>query len=543
MKWASKSVFATYSYSIDLERLISPFYHLVLDLIKVKTNGRDFHEWCGEVFNIKEVTELDQLGNNDTEESFLIDLARYLEDYLYSKSNQLGNTVFLLFRDKGIVIAPAKQKLNPTLIDWIEKSGVINKFFSLISDEGINQSKNSLSKLMNDQYFGTSVKANETGLLKGTIIQKNYVDQYIERPIDSQSIWMCENWRNKFEIREDTEFSEISFPDVDGLCLAFGDKMLPLENVDQFIKEEACQDYFWLMLNDVFALRKKRASIYRDKCTEFIEALKNSNFAQLLKGLQYNLYLTKDAQEIPDNYKVFFEEVYNIEEFKDNTEQILFTGCHLQEQIESRQTMLGLYKTEKDDTEYNLHAWINVESSNKQKLTSGGGVTDTSIKTVYALKPYLSYYFCSDYFEDLFNSLLIECGGKSLPNFELFTSDNPNNCLLEIDNLVRKPNGTLIYIENKTTLNRYNIEETIDEIVCFQRIMNESYPHVKVEYMMISPYYNETVEQGFRYFINAEGCSLNDFYIPIAQFNDVQLHCIVEPEYNKLKTIVQELVR
>ncbi len=87
--------------------------------------------------------------------------------------------------------------------------------------------------------------------------------------------------------------------------------------------------------------------------------------------------------------------------------------------------MFGLYKTVKDNTEFNLRAWINVETDNSQRLTTSNGEEKVEIKTVYALKPYYSYYFCKDYFEDMFEDMLTESGITSLSNFELYKMRRP----------------------------------------------------------------------------------------------------------------------
>lgn len=546
MNWISKSDLAIYSFSIDTEQLLSPVYHLVLELIKEDYHNRPFYEWGDKVFNVKEVTGRNNLDKdkNDTEDSFLFEIARYIDNYLYSQSSLLDNTsIKMFYRDKGILLAPAKQNISSVLINWIKNSGIINQFFCLIKHEGIKKTENTLVKLMNEQYYGSSVEANETGSLKSTFIMKSFVLGFSEEPIDSQSLWICQSWKNHVGVNENTEYCEVTFPDIEDFCFAFGEYLLPLGNIDQFVKKDNWQEYYWLMLNKVYGVRKKRASIYRSECTDFISALKCSDFAQLLVYLQYNLYLPKDAHEIPEKYKGFFEEVYNIDEFEEKTAQLLFTGCHMKEQIDNKQTMLGIYRTQRADTKYNLHAWINVESNGGQKMTTGGSVTDTHIKTVYALKPYLSYYFCSDYFEDLFSSVLRECGVPCLQNFELYTNKKPNDAFIEIDNLIKKNDGSLVYIENKTTLNRYNIEETIEKISNFHRITVDNYKDIKIEYFIIAPYRNETIEQGFGYFVNMDGSSLNNFYVPIAQFKGVQLHCIVEPEYDKLKTIVQQIIK
>lgn len=546
MNWISKSDLAIYSFSIDTEQLLSPVYHLVLELINEDYQNRPFYEWGDKVFYVMEVTGRDNLDEerNDTEDSFLYEIARFIDDYLYSQSSLLDSTpIKMLYRDKGILLAPARQNISSVLISWIKKTGIIRQFFSLIKHEGIKKTENTLVKLMNEQYFGSSVKANEINLLKSTLIMKSYVSGYSEVPIDSQSLWICQSWKISLGVNENTEYSEVKFPDIEDSCFAFGEHLLPLGDIAQFVKKENRQEYYWLMLTKVYGARKKRANIYLEKCTDFISALKCSDFAQLLVHLQYNLYLQKDTHEIPEKYKGFFEEVYYIDEFEEKTEQLLFTGCHMKEQIDNRQTMLGMYRTKKSDTKYNLHAWINVESEGSQKMTTGGSIKDTHIKTVYALKPYLSYYFCSDYFEDLFSSVLSECSIPFLHNFELYTSKNPKDAFIEIDNLIKKNDGTLVYIENKTTLNRNNIEETIVKVSNFHRITVDNNKEINIEYYIIAPYRNETIEQGFGYFVNMEGSSLNNFYVPIAQFKGVKLHCIVEPEYDKLKTIVQNIIK
>ena len=205
--------------------------------------------------------------------------------------------------------------------------------------------------------------------------------------------------------------------------------------------------------------------------------------------------------------------------------------------------MLGIYNTEKDGTNYNLHAWVNVETEDRQKKTEAGGVEDISIKTVYALKPQYSYYFASTYFEDLFQEVLQELGIETLHDVELSLSENPRSPYIEVDNFVRRQDGTIVFIENKTTLNRYNIEETVSKIAKFHQVMTDSYPSIQIEYLLAAPYMNDTVEEAYSYFMNVEGSTATNFFIPIARFNGIRLHCVIEPEYEKLKAMMAELLK
>lgn len=544
LKWASRSEWSTYSYKIELDALLSPIYHLVLDLVRGENKGKPFYKWAGDAFNIAVITGDDCLDENITEDDFLIEISRYLKRFLYSKVDGLENkSIILLYTDKELFIAPSKTKPAKDLIQWIKKSGVIEKFLELLKTDGLVTMKNTLVTLMNEQYYGQSVNASEIGQLKGTIIRKDILEGYSITPIDREAIWLNKKLKEKIEVDDFTEFAEVTFPDVEGYGLLIGNFVFSLDAIDQNVKPEASTEYFWSMLNDVYALRSKSASFFRDKCTDFAAALKKSEFALLMKKLQYNLYICKNEVEIPKEYQKFFEEVYNIEAFKESANKLFFTGTHVSEQIESKQTMLGLYSTQKEETEFNLRAWINVDTHEKQKMTAGNGDTSVNIQTVYALKPQYSYYFCKDYFEDMFASILKDCGVDFLPNFELSRSDDAKNHYLEIDNMVRKQDGTLVYIENKTTMNRYNIEDTLNEVSKFHQIMSESYPNVLIEYLLISLYQNDTVEEGYSYFTKATGQTITDFRIPVARFDGVDLHCIIEPEYDKLKTKMEQLLK
>lgn len=540
MKWACKNTLVISHYEINIENLLSPIYHLILELHRSPDEERKFHEWVGEIFNITEMKEQIKVLENVTEESFLVALSRYIEDFLYERRSHLEKTeILLLYRSQSILIAPAKT-CKEALISWIRKSGIIDRFLDLIKGANINSLKKTLTNFLNKQYFNSSVKTTES-ILKGTFVPKNFVVNYEEQPIDEESIWICSKWKSEIGVQADTQYNEVFIDGVDELCISIGDWILPTGYIGDMVTPESSAEFFWAMLN-VHAQRVNKKRIYQDKCNDFVEALKDAEFSNLMSSLQCNLYLPKSSV-IPAKYNSFFEEVYHIEQFKEEANQILFTGNHVTEQVDNKQTMFGLYRTVKDNTEFNLRAWINVETNKSQKITTSKGEENIEIKTVYALKPHYSYYFCEDYFEDMFADMLKESGIPNISNFGLYKSDTPNQCFIEIDNMVKKEDGTLVYIETKTTLNRYNIEETLNEVANFHQIMSMSYPSVQIEYLLVSLYHNETVEDGFSYFTNIEESSIKDFKIPIARYKGVELHCIIEHEYEKLKGIMERLLK
>ena len=544
MKWESKSLWSVYTYTIDIDKLLTPVYHLVLDVAKGTYAERLFNEWAGEVFDIRAITGRDALDEKMTDELFLIEISRYLKGFLYANLDKLDGTVIqLLYEPKGLLVAPSRNKPAQALIAWIKRAEMMKAFLDLVKYGPVCNLKETLVKLLNDQYFGAAVKANEESALKAAVIPINALEGYEVLPVDPESIWINNKLSKELDVNEGTECGEVKFPNIDGISLMIGDFVFPLTGIDLYVKEDAKQNYFWKMLSDIYVNKKKSISIYREQSGEFKAAFKTSEFAQLMAKLQYNLYIKKEGQTVPDAYRQFFEEVYNIEEFIDKNNQILFTGTHLEEQVQNKQTMLGIYNTEKDGTDYNLHAWVNVETEDRQKKTEAGGVEDISIKTVYALKPQYSYYFASTYFEDLFQEVLQELGIETLHDVELSLSENPGSPYIEVDNFVRRQDGTIVFIENKTTLNRYNIEETVSKIAKFHQVMIDSYPSIHIEYLLAAPYMNDTVEEAYSYFMNVEGCTATNFFIPIARFNGIRLHCVIEPEYEKLKAMMAELLK
>ena len=544
MKWESKSLWSVYTYTIDIDKLLTPVYHLVLDVAKGTYAKRLFNEWAGEVFDIRAITGRDALDEDMTDELFLIEISRYLKGFLYANLDKLDGTVIqLLYEPKGLLVAPSRNKPAQALIAWIKRAEMMKAFLDLVKYGPVCNLKETLVKLLNDQYFGAAVKANEESTLKATVIPMNALEGYEIFPVDPESIWINNKLSKELGVNEGTECGEVKFLNIDGISLMIGDFVFPLTGIDLYVKEDAKQNYFWKMLSDIYVNKKKSISIYREQSGEFKAAFKTSEFAQLIAKLQYNLYIKKEGQTVPEAYRQFFEEVYNIEEFIDKNNQILFTGTHLEEQVQNKQTMLGIYNTEKDGTNYNLHAWVNVETEDRQKKTEAGGVEDISIKTVYALKPQYSYYFASTYFEDLFQEVLQELEIETLHDVELSLSENPGSPYIEVDNFVRRQDGTIVFIENKTTLNRYNIEETVSKIAKFHQVMIDSYPSIHIEYLIAAPYMNETVEEAYSYFMNVEGCTATNFFIPIARFNGIRLHCVIEPEYEKLKAMMAELLK
>lgn len=124
------------------------------------------------------------------------------------------------------------------------------------------------------------------------------------------------------------------------------------------------------------------------------------------------------------------------------------------------------------------------------------------------------------------------------------------NDFIEIDALVKKNDHQIVYFENKTTLSKFNIDDTICKIEKFHSFLLDAYPDLTFEYIIISPYCDETIKESYWYFAKNGYEAREDikhytynFVIPLAKFDNISLRCIVEPEYEKMKTLINSIIR
>ena len=215
----------------------------------------------------------------------------------------------------------------------------------------------------------------------------------------------------------------------------------------------------------------------------------------------------------------------------------------------NNQTLLGVYEYEKTSSEYNLLNWVHASENANHKITRCSNCIEKKSQKVYALLPQYSYYFMSKYFEDNFADILEELRCEYITDVNLSRTSDVQNNFIQIDALVKK-DDRIIYFENKTTLNKLNIDETIGKIENFHSFISKAYPYLKFEYIIISPYCDETIKNSYWYFAK-DGYTARedikhyayDFVIPLAKFDNVSLRCIVEPEYEKMKALINSIIR
>ena len=553
MKIDSKSDFLISRYQINMDYIISPYYNLILDLwsdnASEEEGGNDCSALIKEVFDVSTILDDSVLPQPISKDAFLPILAKFLEDNLYLEMNTLSDKVLFLNRNDCIVISrhPNNKEVKRALATWIKSYNPIEKLFELIVPENIRKISESLKCFFNENNYSIGVKVSGEKQWQSCVfptewIKKADIDVI---PIDPCSIWIEHNFSEHNNIKFDN--CEQLYSSGRPLGVSCDNSFFAYENMDMFITNEKYPFYFCEMMDRVYSSSPK-GKVSNKFNEHFLESAKNPVFSRLLSHLQYNLYISDNVQ-MPDDYRDMFESVYCLNKLPGLESHMLFVGEPSEEQIHNERTLSGTYELKKSGSDYNLRNWVNA-AQNGYKLSTSSKAKVFNCKSVFALKPQYSYYFLSKYYEDFFSSILEELGCYHKCGVSLYLEGN-NNAFIEIDALIFKPDGKLIYVENKTCMNKNNIEATMKKIVAFQKIISEEYANVTIDYYLTAPYCDESVEQNFLFFIKnerieqREGVKNNilQFDIPLAQFENLNLHCIIEPEYERMKSIVEEKIK
>lgn len=536
-----KNTIKVYKFDINFEDLISPIVKIILDFNK-KDDIKSFSEQISGLINLDLLKNYLNISDHYSEVDLILDISKYLEAYLYENMDKLEHKILYLNSSDKYFIASEKEA-KPLIIKWIKQTDLYSELFKLFKLKNEYNLKDIFNSLLNDQFYRQNCIVESTDKIfywmPLDFLQKNYKSDFI----DPSSFWVCNKWKDDYKTDKVTNITEIYFNDnKERTGLAFDNFLLAFDVIFDHIKPEYTTAYFWIVIENVFAHRVSHSSLFQNESKDFRQSFKNKDLACLMSNLINNLYIP-DTIEIPDNYKYFFEEVYNINHLEDKTNYHYFTSSkkNNSDAVENH-TILGLYEVEKQGSEFNLQTWINYCSDGKHSAITHDTKGTKKIDTVFALKPSYSFYYCKDFFEDYFQEILKELNVNFIPNFNLYKYKN-GNPFIEIDCLVNQDNKTLYFIENKTTLNRFNIHDTLIKAENFHNIIMDHFPGVNIEYMLVALYKNETVEAAYSYFINENGNTNSDFYVPMAKFRDKRLHCIVEADAETLKHKMEKILK
>lgn len=551
-KLDSKSLYSIIDYEIDMVELISPLFHLIIDVSASRDKTKPFHEWGNKIFDVKRIYGRDTLLQDETEESLLALVAKYITDELYENADKLQKSgIEILYKRKTIIAQkPASDKIRACLCNWLSSFSPAKRLFSFIIEDKIKNLENQLCQFLNDVNYSKVIKIVNSKQWSSVVVPKEWLKKDVFKfdVIDNADVWINKNMSAKIGATESSDIYDCILSDKVIGAIVNG-HLIPFVNVDDQIKAEHFSEYFFLMISEVYSADKKVGEVNNENINDFLSIAQESDFCKLLSYLYYNLYIIDDEVQIHERYKKFFDKVIAFEEITNVDNLHLYVSHPSDNQKQDEHTLVGVYEKRKTGSEYNLLNWINATTDEPISTTSKKQTSQT-YKSVHALRPQFSYYFISRFFEDCFASVLQSIGCRYSTNVSLFMAGNEES-FIEIDAIILKNDGTLIYVENKTNMNKYNVDETITKIENFHTYMKNNYPLLKWQYLIVSPYCNETIERGYRYFIGVDGKSIRDgvknpilnFKIPIVMFDNVNLQCMVEPEYEILKSKIAQLLQ
>lgn len=552
--FCNKSKIFLYDFSCDIEGLITPIFHLLIDITGLKQTGVDFYEISKNVFDNQELNKFKPINKGISEDEYLTVLASYLKQKLMDSYYLLDQTKFdVLCFDKKIILTSLEEsgKVKNTLESWLNKANLIESIFDVIVSPNLSPLRSSISSLVGREMYTKAVTVTYNRCVESYYLKEDFININLltEEPMDIKSMWISKQIMNQFKVASLTSFSELIDKDK-SVALIADSIVLPLERLDAYVCADKNNIYTWNMLQLVYAclenVKEKPKSVL-----DFVMASKDDNLSYLLSYLHYNLYIVESEKEIEEKYKMYFDKVYQIEKLKRVDNYRFFT--HVPSSFDKKDTLLGIYENEKKGSEYNLLHWVNSMDPDNHLVSSSEQPKKQQSSPVFALLPNIAFYFLSRYFEDRFADILKELKANSIANANFFREGNDKVPMIEVDNLVYKNDGSIVYFENKTSLNKRNVDDTIVKMQCFHEHLIGHYKDVNIQYVIVAPYCDSSLEENFGYFVSKadkepehrDGVNhkIFDFSIPMSKLSHHSLRCIVEPSYSLLKIKIASIIQ
>ena len=541
-------------YSINLIEIIEPFYNLIIDI--ARQDKEDIRSILERIFDQK-ILSFPHMESELLKDRYLAEIVSNLMESLYDTIDELekSDILFLNLRRKVVIFRGDSSVPKKNFQKWLIDFKPLERMFNdIIKDDSIKHYMGKICNLANEQTYSGAIKIENIKVYESAIIEQNWLNESGTRTsiIDNCDLWINKKKLTQFNLSED-QISQLEINEVynDDVCIGVEVKpyLIPLINIDKYIKTEFQTHYLWELLTHIFVTRPKGETSPNSET--FKTVFKDGDFCKILSHLKFNLYIEKRDNSVPEKYLEYFDEVYSLglDKLHHIPDLNLFTSVR---EDPSDKSLIGVYSRAKVGSSYNLLHWVVGKDGDNAHIYSGGiKGKHTQIIKAFALKPQYSYYYISKFFEDIFVDLLKELGVLYLNNIVL-QYEGAKASSIEIDVLLKKRDGTIVVIENKTNLSKENIELTLQKFEKFHLHLTQWFPDVKIEYLLVGPYSNKSVKEGFYHFIknseigedNREGykCQMYDFKIPFAQFENLELRCIVEPEYSKLRSKIQSIL-
>lgn len=552
--FCNKSKIFLYDFSFDIEELITPIYNLLIEITGLKSIEDNFYEISKTIFDNQVLDKFQPIPKDISEDEYLRVLGSYLKQKFMDSYSLLDNTKLdVLCFDKKIILTSLNDTgdVRKILTSWLINFNLINSLFDIIVYSDLLPLRKRIASLVGREMYRKAVNVSQSRCVESYYVEKDLINTNLltEETMDIKSMWISKQIMNQFKVASLTSFSELIDKDK-SVALIADSIVLPLERLDAYVNTEKENVYTWNMLQCVYAC-PKNVQEKPKSVLDFVTDSKDDKLSYLLSYLHYNLYIVESEKKIEEKYKMYFDKVYQIEKLKRVDNYRFFT--HVPSSFEKKDTLLGIYENEKKDSEYNLLHWINSIDSDNHLVSSSDEPKKQQSSPVFALLPNIAFYFLSRYFEDRFADILTELKANSIANANFFREGNDKVPMIEVDNLVYKNDGSIVYFENKTSLNKRNVDDTIVKMQCFHEHLIGHYKDVNIQYVIVAPYCDSSLEENFGYFVSKadkepeqrEGVNhkIFDFSIPMSKLSHHSLRCIVEPSYSLLKIKIASIIQ
>jgi hypothetical protein len=300
-------------------------------------------------------------------------------------------------------------------------------------------------------------------------------------------------------------------------------------------KDELTSLSRWDLLRTYLTKPSKESHDKYSKDVSINQEFEEQSFASMLMSLKKWYYVEGKAyNDIDKKYDNLFEEKLLISGIKKHN-GIDFIASNYE-----NGTILGGYNDnstgEKED---NLQFWVYNKEGQKCDYPLDDSSNLIRKRTVYTLKPEISFYLLKCFGEDFVEYLLHSLQNNHvirnvLRNVELSFKESDNK--REIDFFVHSNNDKIYKIEVKRTLSEYNIR---DQLKKDGELHDLDYRENKIidEYLMIGFKADNSCFSAYHYFIDEQnGGPSIDLSIPLFGSKEKKkLRCISEPSFEVLK--------
>lgn len=504
------------------------------------------------------VVKKEELRKNELEyERLILQSSSVFSDYMnymtFHDSNleTLKNSSLLFILKSEKILVSANERNLGVIQNIISKFGIINNFQTKLKGEYLKSATTNFSKFDKTSFYQSSswISVDKKDIVYCPVMNFNFIDtDKIESDLcERNDIWVnVQQVKKQFNVELKFESFELIKSKGTNVILGFRvDNYFfsLILDIKSLIRKENIVEFYWLLIiRDVYRQQPPVSKSLSVTIEEFNKVAKQEDFINLLSFLKKNLYLQDKVIDI--QYDVFFDSVISINALQ-HIEDYEFYLPNLDNEEKS---ILGIYKEIKkpNETFYNLIHWINNKDNNKYNHFHKEEPQERRKKALKALKPEISFYFRSKFFEDYVFSILQDLGLKFTSNYHLLLKDNT---LFEIDYLINVGNDIYI-VETKTKMSSHYIE-------AFEKKSEKILSELKdfegsIKFLLISAFSDDNCEL-YKYYIensilpelntHREGLSTKTycFNIPIYSQTNKVITCISEPVYDNLKKIISDI--